>query len=514
MLRAASRIRTRDDAVERARAVTAYNEAAHDEALRIDTEDDWSKTDTVVGYGQYLNKTYSEIISSHQGSEDSKAQLAIRLEAIRSQAASQAGEKSAIAGRKLVVSQLGRDIQGLTARAMQEPGEFADIFRSYDAIIDDMAPALTPEDEDAFRTTGRQEIITSTLNGLMVRGDIEGVKSILSEQPGLLEILTPAQQRQIDSTVEEYEQNRDKWALEAQRKVAAAELIKGSPLTLDERLRIAGIEPKKGPETPLDEIRGIEAALGRPLTQSERERVLGVGGGGGMQSPTGKLIADRETVVRQYGEDSLQVAAIDEALAGGDEPPSLSDEAGIRKEYTRASQPFVEVRDAFSRIAVITKDVQQMTPQDDIGLVYSIMKMYDPGSRVTEGELAITGQTTGVPGRVVNLYNQVVSGNNLNAQQRQGFKDQAGLLMTAQLNMQRRLEAEYQRIAERSNVESDKVIVDFLGPYRDGLSSDGDGSADGGGNTDAAGNPVFNLDLQGNVINPPPEAEKKADDGG
>jgi hypothetical protein len=53
------------------------------------------------------------------------------------------------------------------------------------------------------------------------------------------------------------------------------------------------------------------------------------------------------------------------------------------------------------------------------------MKMLDPGSVVREGEFATAQNATGVPERIQNIYNKVVSGERLNASQRNSFKGQA-----------------------------------------------------------------------------------------
>lgn len=57
----------------------------------------------------------------------------------------------------------------------------------------------------------------------------------------------------------------------------------------------------------------------------------------------------------------------------------------------------------------------------DISLVFNFMKMLDPGSTVREGEYATAQNATGVPIRVVNLYNQIISGERLSAGQRADF---------------------------------------------------------------------------------------------
>ena len=53
------------------------------------------------------------------------------------------------------------------------------------------------------------------------------------------------------------------------------------------------------------------------------------------------------------------------------------------------------------------------------------MKMLDPGSTVREGEFATAQNTTGIPGRIVNAYNNARTGERLNPAQKKEFTSQA-----------------------------------------------------------------------------------------
>lgn len=70
--------------------------------------------------------------------------------------------------------------------------------------------------------------------------------------------------------------------------------------------------------------------------------------------------------------------------------------------------------------------------QGDMSLIFGFMKLLDPGSTVREGEFKSAEVTEGIPGRILNLRNRLLSGERLNEEQRQAFKDEAKKLVTAQ----------------------------------------------------------------------------------
>ena len=72
--------------------------------------------------------------------------------------------------------------------------------------------------------------------------------------------------------------------------------------------------------------------------------------------------------------------------------------SNLRKEYVAGTKDFSTVRDAYGRIKATGNSA---TPAGDIAMIYSYMKMLDPGSVVREGEFALIGQSAGVPDRVL-----------------------------------------------------------------------------------------------------------------
>jgi len=122
------------------------------------------------------------------------------------------------------------------------------------------------------------------------------------------------------------------------------------------------------------------------------------------------------------GADAKRAQAEANQIAAGVIPVDKRPEAEtkFRKEYNDQTKPFQEVKSAYGRV-LSSED----TAVGDLSLIFGYMKMLDPGSVVREGEFATAQNATGVPERIQNIYNKVVSGERLNASQRTSFKGQA-----------------------------------------------------------------------------------------
>lgn len=131
------------------------------------------------------------------------------------------------------------------------------------------------------------------------------------------------------------------------------------------------------------------------------------------------------------------------------------------------------------------------TPAGDMSLVFAFMKILDPGSTVREGEYANARDATGVPDRVVNMYNKALSGQLLNPEQRIDFVTQAEGLYKAQINAYEQVANQYGGLAEKLGLDRSSVVVDMgFGGRQQG----------GGATTSAGGVPARASPAPGGVL--------------
>ncbi len=146
--------------------------------------------------------------------------------------------------------------------------------------------------------------------------------------------------------------------------------------------------------------------------------------------------------------------------------PRSEDVSRLRKEYTASSGEFTAVRDGYRRVLATDKSAA-----GDLSLIFGFMKMLDPGSVVREAEFANAENTAGVPDRIRNLYNKVLSGERLNVNQRDQFKAQAESLYDVQRQTQIEQKSAYGEIASRAGINVLDVTQQVFAPSGDDLRS-------------------------------------------
>lgn len=448
----AQKQRTREDTVKRAKAIGSFTTEASDLIRSWETEGDPSDPDSVKPLGEQLAELKNKYIESHDGSDDSKYALQARIEGIYAQLSDTAAIRSTEAQRAKVGKQLAADLSTVYATG----GDMETQFKTIDGIIDDYAPAISPEEEIDYRVTARRQIVLNEFNALLKRGDVEGARKLYEEAPQIAAMLSPDTQTQVAGRIASMIQAQEEERNRGRREVEYLRQVLGREPTLAERAMHAGVAAPKGDQTPAQKIAALEDVLG-PLSEQQKARALDVAPDAPL-TDAGKLVADRENFIAQYGEGSPQVAAFDEAAGSG--TVDLSDEAGIRKEFTSLSGDFVKVRDAYKKIVLASKSE---SGPGDMSMVFNIMKMLDPGSTVREGEYATAKNTTGVPSRIINAYNAAVDGQFLTTEQRTQFVSEASNIMQSQLDSQRQLEKQFSGLAQRKKIDPQDVVLDFVG---------------------------------------------------
>jgi hypothetical protein len=132
-------------------------------------------------------------------------------------------------------------------------------------------------------------------------------------------------------------------------------------------------------------------------------------------------------------------------------------EGALRDDYLKQAAPFIVQRDAKNRLDNIEK-----TGAGDVALVFTYMKLLDPGSTVREGEFATASNAAGVPAAVQGLYNKMLGGGVLGDDARGQIKSQATKFYQTSAQQHDKLTTQFANTAKRNKLDPDSVIVDLL----------------------------------------------------
>ncbi len=122
---------------------------------------------------------------------------------------------------------------------------------------------------------------------------------------------------------------------------------------------------------------------------------------------------------------------------------------------------FRQVRNATRQIIDLTS---KGTPIANIGSVFSLMKILDPGSTVREGEAASVQNAAGVPDRFRNAYNQLLSGQGLSETQRKDMADVARSIYNQRLDGYNELANTYRGLLSELGADPDKQGITLAEP--------------------------------------------------
>lgn len=136
----------------------------------------------------------------------------------------------------------------------------------------------------------------------------------------------------------------------------------------------------------------------------------------------------------------------------------------LRDDFTKASGTFVTVRDAYTRVL---ESAKQPTAAGDLALIYSYMKMLDPGSVVRESEFAQAASAGSYGEQIQAAVQRALNGQRLADTVRADFVNRAGRLFAGTVQTQEELENTYRGLAGQRGVPEARVIIDYPGRMRD-----------------------------------------------
>lgn len=147
----------------------------------------------------------------------------------------------------------------------------------------------------------------------------------------------------------------------------------------------------------------------------------------------------------------------------------------LRNEFDDLSKDFRIVRGSYSRILSLS---QKPSAAGDLGLIFSYMKLLDPPSTVREGEQATAEQARGVPDRIRNLYNKVVTGQKLTPEQRADFVERAKEMYSSLSSLQKKNIERYNSLATEFGIDPKDVTTDLFDiTNSDSVESEAEGEA-------------------------------------
>lgn len=194
----------------------------------------------------------------------------------------------------------------------------------------------------------------------------------------------------------------------------------------------------------------------------------------GPLSPEGKLQSD---ISRGFLTED-QAADPEEAIKDEERQFNRLDKLVTSAKKDKRIDNFIQVQSSLDR--VLSADP---TAAGDLSLVFSFMKMLDPGSVVREGEQALARNAAGVPARVRTTYNNLLAGQTLSPEQREDFKKQADNVFTSAKKTADKALRPFEGRAERFGLRKETLRESVFGVPSNALEGLPQGTVDNGDGT-------------------------------
>lgn len=145
------------------------------------------------------------------------------------------------------------------------------------------------------------------------------------------------------------------------------------------------------------------------------------------------------------------------------ETRGVKEVSDLRKEF-ESHQSVKEFRSSKVSIDKLRSAAKDPSAAGDLALIFSFMKILDPGSVVKETEFANAQNAAGVPDRVRNAWNKALSGERLNPAQRADFVRSAERLFGAHEAAYNELASQYEGLAPEGAAQ--RVVLPTKTPTR------------------------------------------------
>lgn len=167
----------------------------------------------------------------------------------------------------------------------------------------------------------------------------------------------------------------------------------------------------------------------------------------------------RDRLDKKDRKTDLEIATLEKGLEGkgldvGAKKTKPADD--LRKEMN-ADKIVKDYKESEVNIAKIRQAAKSSSAPGDIALIFSFMKLLDPGSTVREGEYASARNAAGIPDQIRNYFNKALDGEQLNPEQRSAFVKEAEGYHSAHKKAYDDVAKRYGGIAKRRGASEEDV---------------------------------------------------------
>ncbi|HDZ39709.1 MAG TPA: hypothetical protein ENH62_15770 [Marinobacter sp.] len=235
------RIKIRQEGIARDSDDTDYAEQLNQIIRDLEKTSDFTEQEIIDQAGEQADSLKGQILSGHGGGPNSRAMLENRLERRRVSFADTLAVKNIEGTSALQKNKFAMRNRAITAQILQDPDvllapDLGEVFRKHDETLQDDIAFLgvtSPALSRAFTDIGRQNIVQSMITPLIIEGEFERAKALLTD-PAIEEVIDPGFRREVAARILTAEGELGKARREGAAALELASTILGPGATEDE----------------------------------------------------------------------------------------------------------------------------------------------------------------------------------------------------------------------------------------------------------------------------------------
>ena len=432
---AGQRIQRRENVIAQDKILDSFTQTSREEFNNFVNTEDLSDTSKVLpAYSAIIENQILTAVGKFEGDENGRVQLESRLRASGRQNFGNMTSLSNTAQYEYIGQKIGEYLDPIYNEIDNNPDDLRAIIDKGLDVVSRYSNELPDSREIEWQTTVENQITLRAFNKYLLSNDWESAVDLRKNNPDIMNLLDEDTREEISD------------------KIVSLQKSENEALKKGQGIR--------------DMLTG---AYGRPPTEREIAEKLGTTYlGQSFSTEMGKFMFnsanDRRNILKLADGDESDpaVVAFDEWHAEkqneimGGPPASFSDTSNLRKEYISGSANYMTVRSMYETVKELSVDV---SGSNDVGMIYSIMKMFDPNSAIKQDEYATAQNTGGVQQKFIASYNSALDGTTLTPEMRKNFVATAMNVMRARNKAQTIQNGTYSNLAERAGILPGDVVV-------------------------------------------------------
>lgn len=278
MQAADARITRRQDAVERANTITAYETEVRNELRRVQDEEDNSLSQTGLKYGEFREKKTQKLLEGLTSSPEGRAQIELDMAGINAKYGDLQAVMSITAGRQKVSDTQDSFMRSAANEVSENPSMVFDKLAETEKFIDGFADAQDTATTRAKKLNAATALFQTSINGALSRSDHKSATLLLEKMDalGYTDVFEPGIKAAIQGRINTLQMADSAHDREVARKVAAHKEILGFDPTPETRIKYEGAAPaatSANKKTVLAKVQELDdakfAKTGKHLTDKE-----------------------------------------------------------------------------------------------------------------------------------------------------------------------------------------------------------------------------------------------------